>query len=196
MAVIPKRRRRKDPQGTMTLMEHLGELRTRLVVAVIALAVGIGIAWPLYGHVFKFFTGPYCDFIVKHPTLSPNPGEPCRLAWTSVVEPFVTKLKVVTFIGFGIALPVILYEFWMFITPGLTSRERRYAMPFVFASLALFGLGAWFGILTLPKGLNFLLGFAGTNRVLFILSVGKYLSFVILVVLAFGLSFEFPLVLI
>jgi len=102
----------------------------------------------------------------------------------------------VGFLGLVIALPVILFEFWRFVTPGLTSRERRYSIPFVVASLLLFALGAWFAMLTLPKGLAFLLGFAGTQRVAAVLSIAKYLSFVTLLILAFGAAFEFPLILI
>src|SRR3989442_1178314 len=93
-------------------------------------------------------------------------------------------------------MTVVLYQLWMFIMPGLTEGERKYALPFVLASLVLFALGGWFAIITLPKGLNFLLGFAGTTRVLLLLTFPKYLGFVILLILAFGASFEFPLVLV
>jgi sec-independent protein translocase protein TatC len=103
---------------------------------------------------------------------------------------------VTVFLGLAIALPVVLYELWMFITPGLTKRERRYALPFVFCSVVLFVLGGWFAMITLPKGLNFLLGFAGSDRILLLLTFPKYLSFVMLLIVAFGVSFEFPLVLI
>jgi sec-independent protein translocase protein TatC len=102
----------------------------------------------------------------------------------------------VAFLGIAIALPVLLYQFWRFITPGLTTRERKYAIPFVVSSLALFTLGGFFAMFTLPKGLSFLLGFAGTKNVLAVLSIGKYLGFVMLVILAFGAAFEFPLILI
>src|SRR5207302_8023270 len=93
------------------------------------------------------------------------------------LEPFATKIKVVTFTGLIIALPVVLYEAWKFVVPGLTERERRFSIPFVLSSMVLFGLGAWFGLFTLPRALNFLLGFAGTGGVVFVMSVGKYLGF-------------------
>jgi sec-independent protein translocase protein TatC len=196
LAVIPRRRRRSNPTGTMTLMQHLDELRTRLIISVLAVAGGTIVAWPLYRFVIQFLTNPYCDYVTKHPGLAVNPNDPCALTVFSVVEPFTIKLKVVTFMGLLIALPVVLYEFWRFVTPGLLQKERRYALPFVFVSILLFALGAWFAILTLPKALDFLIGFAGTFRLQTVLSFSKYLGFVTLLILAFGASFEFPLVLI
>jgi sec-independent protein translocase protein TatC len=195
MALI-MRRRRRDPTGTMTVLEHLGELRTRLIVAFLALAVGMAIAWPLYGLVFRLLSDPFCSFMRAHPNLATDPDNPCRLVFLSVVEPFLVKLKLVAFMGFLIALPVILYEFWRFVAPGLTPRERHYALPFVAVSIVLFALGGWFALLTLPKGLTFLLGFAGTTRVAAVITIGKYIGFVTLLILAFGASFEFPLILI
>jgi sec-independent protein translocase protein TatC len=196
VALILKRRRRRNPDGSMTLVEHLDELRTRLIISVLAIVVGIAIAWPLYRPVFNILTNPYCDFIKHHRALAPNPQNPCALVYLSVVEPFLVKIKTVGALGLCVALPVVLYQLWRFVTPGLTRGERRYAIPFVLASLLLFALGGYFALLTLPKGLAFLLGFAGTSRVYTILSVGKYVGFVTLLILAFGASFEFPLLLI
>jgi sec-independent protein translocase protein TatC len=151
----------------MTLVEHLGELRTRLLIALAAIAIGALIGWFLYGPIFNFLTDQFCTFMTSHKDLAIDPQHPCKLAYTSVLEPFTTKIKIVTFTGLILALPVVLFE-----------------------------LGAWFGLVTLPRALNFLLGFAGTTRVVFVMSVAKYVSFVVLVVGAFGLSFEFPLFLI
>ena len=179
----------------MTLVEHLSELRKRLFISVLAIAVGSSIGWFLYRPVFNLLTNPFCEFMTGHPNLALDPKDPCRLAYLSVVEPFLLKLKLSFFLGFLLALPIVLYQLWRFITPGLTSRERRFALPFVVVSLILFAFGAWFAMLTLPKGLAFLLGFAGTDRVVAVLSIAKYVGFVMLLILAFGLSFEFPLVL-
>jgi len=197
MAVIP-RFRRKRPPTTMTVVEHLTELRRRLIVSVIAVALAAVAGWFLYRPVFNLLTNPFCDFIEAHPSLSirPDPHTTCGLAFQSVLEPFLVKLKVAVFTGFGIALPVILYQLWRFITPGLMPKERKFAIPFVVSSLFLFALGALFAIWTLPKALNFLLGFAGTTRLFAVLSIEKYLGFITLLILAFGVSFEFPLLLI
>jgi sec-independent protein translocase protein TatC len=195
VAVIPRlRRKRRDP--TMTVVEHLDELRTRLIICILAVAVASVGAWFLFGPVTRFLQQPYCDFMHAHPNLAADPSDPCKLVFSSVVAPFLVKVKVTVFLGLGLALPVVLYQVWRFITPGLTARERKFAIPFVFTSLVLFTLGGWFALFTLPRGLNFLLGFAGTDGFLLLLTFEKYLGFVMLLILAFGLSFEFPLVLI
>lgn len=193
MAVI-SRRRRSNPAGTMTVVEHLDELRTRLVIAVAAVAIGGVAGWFLFRPVFDALLEPYCRFLRAHPEVAPSTG--CRVAYFSVVEPFLVKLKLSLLIGLGLASPIVLYQLWRFITPGLSTRERRFAIPFVLCSLLLFALGAWFALVTLPRGLSFLLGFAGTERVVAVVSMAKYLGFVEMLILAFGVSFEFPLVLV
>jgi sec-independent protein translocase protein TatC len=179
----------------MTIIEHLEELRYRLVVAVLAIALAAVGGWFLYGPVFNILKHGYCDFVTAHPQVSPIRGK-CVLSYFKVTEPFLLKIKLVSFLGLVLALPIVLYQLWQFITPGLLPRERRFAFSFVVSALALFTLGGWFAILTLPKALAFLLGFAGTTGLVAVLSVSKYIGFVILLVLAFGASFEFPLVLI
>jgi sec-independent protein translocase protein TatC len=187
------RRKQANPEGAMTLMEHLGELRTRIMIAFVAVALGGVIGWFLYPPVFTFLQKPYCTIIAQHPDLAIVRGS-CKFVFTTPIEPFFLKLKIVTFIGLGIALPIVFWQIWRFVTPGLKGDEKHYAIPFVVASILLFGLGAWFGIFTLPKALNFLLGFAG-NGLVGALGVTKYMSFVFFMIAAFGLSFEFPVAL-
>ena len=189
------RRRRRDPTSTMTVVEHLDELRRRLILSLGAVALASVAGWFLYTPVFNVLSEPFCDFIRDAPSLAPNPRDPCRLVYLSVTEPFVMKLKLVAFIGFALALPVVLYQLWRFVTPGLTVRERRFAIPFVLASVVLFALGAWLAILTLPKALSFLLGFAGTTRLIAVVSIAKYIGFLIFLILAFGVAFELPVLL-
>lgn len=189
-------RRRRERSGTMTVVEHLDELRRRLIISIGAVAVGAVGGWFLYPPVFNLLTNSFCDFMRDHRNLALNPQDPCQLVYTTVTEPFLTKIKLVAFLGLVLALPVVLYQLWRFVTPGLMPRERRYAAPFVLVSLVLFALGAWFAVLTLPRGLEFLLGFAGTERLVAVLSIARYVSFVLLLILAFGLSFEFPVVLV
>jgi sec-independent protein translocase protein TatC len=196
MALRLRRRRSQDPTGTMTVVEHLTELRKRLIWSIGALVIGAIGGWFLYGHVFDLALKPFCSFMRDHPELARNPADPCKVVFLSITEPFLTKIKVVAFLGLVLALPIILFQLWKFVTPGLTDREKRYAFPFVASSLVLFALGGAFAMLTLPKGLAFLLGFAGTEHIELVMSTGKYLSFVMLIILAFGASFEFPLILI
>jgi sec-independent protein translocase protein TatC len=189
--------RRRDPEertGTMTLIEHLDELRQRLIVSMVAIAGGAVVGWFLYGPVLNLILNPYCDYWkTTDPKLRIN--QTCSLFFMEPLGAMIVKLKVVVFIGLLVALPILLYQFWSFIVPGLTRRERRMAVPFVASSVLLFALGALFAYLTLPKGLNFLLGFAGSNFIP-ILTGDRFISFVILVAVAFGVAFEFPVLLV
>ncbi len=178
----------------MTLIEHLEELRRRLFIALGAIGLGSVVGWFLYGPVTNLVLNPYCDYWRTIPR-GRRPAPDCALFFTGAIDGVILKLKVVVFLGLFIALPVVLYELWAFIVPGLTKRERRMAIPFVGSSVLLFVLGAFVAYLTLPKALQFLLGFAGGPFVP-LLTGGEFLTFVMLVALAFGLTFEFPIVLI
>ena len=196
MSVFSKLRRRppEERAGTMTLVEHLEELRHRLVVCILAVGAGAVVGWFLYGPVLDLVLNPYCDYWETiDPKLRIN--ETCSLFFQEPLGAMVVKLKIVVFIGLALALPVLLYQLWSFIVPGLTRRERRMAVPFVGSSTVLFALGAVFAYLTLPRGLSFLLGFAGSEFVP-ILTGDRFITFVILVAVAFGLAFEFPVLLV
>jgi sec-independent protein translocase protein TatC len=196
MSVFARIRRRspEEREGTMTLLQHLEELRRRLVICILAVAGGAFVGWFLYGPVLNLVLNPYCDY---WKTTDPKTRivQSCSLFFNEPLGAMVVKLKIVVFIGLMVALPVLLYQLWMFIVPGLTRKERRMAIPFVGSSVALFALGALFAYLTLPKGLNFLLGFAGSGFVP-ILTGDRFVTFVLLVAVAFGLAFEFPVLLV
>jgi sec-independent protein translocase protein TatC len=197
MKLIPDRLRRRssrDPEGTMTLVEHLTELRYRLVVALSAIALGAFVGWFLFDPVIELLTEPYCDYVRTVPP-ELRVTEECALSFFGALEPALIKLKLVFFLGLFIALPVVLYQLWAFVVPGLTKRERRLAIPFVLSSVALFALGALFAYWSLPKALNFLLGFAGSEFAP-VLAGDRFLSFVMVVALTFGLAFEFPVALV
>src|SRR5256885_2070890 len=104
-------RRDRDPTGTMTLVEHLSELRSRLINSILAVGAGSVIGWFLFQPVFDLLRHPYCTVIKAHPTLYPfgNPSN-CALAYTSPIGPFVVKIKIVTFLGLAIALPIVLCQ--------------------------------------------------------------------------------------
>jgi sec-independent protein translocase protein TatC len=195
--LIPERfrwRPRRDRDGTMTLIEHLEELRYRLFVSLIAVAIAAIAAWFVFSPIVRLLQEPYCRYWVTVPPRF-RPTQECTFFFFGALEPALIKLKLVGFIALFLALPVILYQLWAFVVPGLTDRERRMAIPFVVSSVLLFALGAAFAYWTLPKALSFLLGFAG-QQFAPLLTGDRYLSFVMLVALAFGLSFEFPIVLI
>lgn len=179
----------------MSLVEHLDELRTRLFFALGGIGLGSVAGWFLYEPVLRLLQEPFCETIRGLPEANQPPTGCQFLAIGGPIDPVTIKLKVVVFLGLLIALPIVLYQLWAFIVPGLTKRERRLAVPFIASSVALFGIGVAFAYFTLPKALDFLLGFAG-QFVVPVLTADKYLSFMMLVALAFGLSFEFPIVLI
>lgn len=192
---IPWRRRRAEGQrtGSMSVLEHLQELRHRIIVAVIAVAVGMVPAWFLWEPFKDLIRAPYCDLLASQPQLAPPTG--CDLVFLGAVEPVIIKLKVVLVIGLVIAMPVVLYQLWSFIVPGLTERERRYAIPFIVSATVLFLLGAFVAYLTLPKALGWMIGFAGSGFVA-MLTADKYIGLVVILALAFGISFLLPVVLV
>jgi sec-independent protein translocase protein TatC len=196
MPMIPKLRRRSTDErsGTMTLIEHLEELRHRVILSCIALGVGAAVGWFLYPTFISIVTHPFCDYVATLPK-EQRPPTGCDLVANGALDPFAVKLKVVFALGLFVALPVVLYQLWAFIVPGLTSRERRMAVPFIAASMLLFALGALVAYITLPNALHFLLGFAGDEFTILITG-SSFIGFVVLVTLAFGLSFEFPILLI
>jgi sec-independent protein translocase protein TatC len=195
MRLLPRTRRQRNPTGSMTVIEHLVELRKRIVISLIGVGIGAIAGWALYPQVLKLLIHSYESACHALPAANRPPIHCDQLVTSSVLEPFFVRLKVSVFTGLAIALPVVLLQLWRFITPGLTKKERRLAIPFVAASVLLFVLGGFFAFWTLPRGLHFLLGFAGSSIVV-LPQATKYFSFVLLLILAFGISFEFPLVLI
>lgn len=178
----------------MTLVEHLEELRYRLIAALVAIAIGAVVGWFLFDAVVDLLQDPYCDYWETVPQRL-RPTDECAFFFVGTLDAATIKLKLVGFIGLFIALPVVLFQLWRFIVPGLTSRERKLAIPFVLSSVFLFALGAAFAYYSLPRALGFLLGFAGQQFVP-LLTGDRFLTFVMLVALSFGIAFEFPIVLI
>lgn len=190
---LARGRRPKTPDDSrMTLVEHLTELRSRLVKCSLAIVAATIVAYVFWEPIFEFLKEPYCSLPAERRF---NGDEGCDLAALGVLDQFLVRIKVALIVGIVAAAPVWLYQLWAFVTPGLHPKERRWAVPFVTASLVLFGAGAAFSYLTLSRGLGFLLGIGGEG-VVTVLTIDKYLSFVTLMLLAFGVSFEFPVLMI
>jgi len=174
----------------MSLIEHLRELRRRVIIAAIAVGVGTAVAFALHAHVQHFITRPYCDL----PTRYRFDPHRCALIVSGVLDPFTVTLRLSLYAGLLLSSPIWLWQVWQFVTPGLYQRERRWALIFVGSSVALFVAGAATAYVTLPNGLRFLLGFATTSSGLTsLLTFSSYLSYFTAMVLVFAVSFEFPL---
>jgi len=178
--------------GRMTLMEHLTELRRRIIICAIAIVVGGIIGFILYSRILHVLSHPYAEVTKNRGICGPSG---CKLVATDPLAPFLVRLKVSTYSGFVIALPVVLWQLWRFITPGLNPKEKKYAIPFIGSSIVLFLMGGVVAWLTFPKALGFLVSIGGGDISTFF-TADKYLTFVCLMILAFGLSFEFPVVLV
>jgi sec-independent protein translocase protein TatC len=174
----------------MTLVEHLTELRKRLIICVAAVGVGMIIGFIAYEWIFNFLIDPYKDIANSENSVGGG-----RLLQTDPLEGFGVRLKTSGYAGIALAMPVLLWQVWRFVTPGLYPNERRYAVPFVISALVLFVLGAGLAYYTLPQALDFLVGIAGDGFIT-AFSAGKYFQLITYMMLAFGIGFEFPIVLV
>jgi len=180
----------------MSILEHVGELRNRLAKSCAALVVTTLVGFfLLYEPVLDFVLRSYCDLpaSVRIGTSASDGG--CRLAALSPLEPLSIRLRLSLTIGLLLAMPVVAYQLWRFITPGLKPNEKRFAIPFALASTLLFVVGVAVAFLTLPKAIDFLVSMGGSGIAVFF-QADRYLRFVLFMGLAFGLTFEFPLVLV
>lgn len=171
------------------MMEHLEELRTRLIKVVIGFVVGALVCWFLYESILDLLVEPLRRLALADELLADG-----ELIVTGPTEALGVRLKVTAFGGAVLSLPIAMWQLWRFVTPGLYSHEKRSGAAFVIVGVLLFAAGAGVAALVLPTALEILVGFGGPDLLL-IPRASEYLSFVMILVIAFGASFEFPLVL-
>ncbi|MBW4700920.1 twin-arginine translocase subunit TatC [Micromonospora sp. RL09-050-HVF-A] len=174
--------------GSMTLMEHVRELRNRLFRASLAIVVGFGLGIWLAGPVLHLLQQPYCDL----PKARLANGT-CNFVQLGPADLFLLQLKVGLWVGLIVAAPVWLYQVWAFIAPGLHRHERRYAYIFTALAAPLFAAGAVLAYFVTSKGLEFLLNVSGGGDITTTLDITRYISFITNLILLFGVAFEFPL---
>jgi sec-independent protein translocase protein TatC len=163
--------------GRMPFLAHLGELRRRILICMVAVGVGFVITFSYSDQIINWLARPM----------------PVKLAFLEPTEPFWVNMKVAMFTGLFLVLPVVLYEIWAFIAPGLLRHERKFALPFVVLSTLFFALGATFALTVIvPFAVKFLVSYKTENLVPTI-SVNRYVDFVLKFTIAFGLVFELPL---
>jgi sec-independent protein translocase protein TatC len=193
VVAVPSRRRRRDknPDGRMPVLDHLRELRRRLVVILLIVVVGAVLGWYLYPHTLDILRRPYCSVPEKY-RFTPRGSVDCVLVYHGALDGFTTRLKVSLISGAVFTGPFWLYQIWAFITPGLRKNERKYTLVFVVASTILFVAGMALAYVVLSKGLRLLLEQAGDGTQAQ-LTVSDYISFVTLMLVVFGAAFELPL---
>jgi sec-independent protein translocase protein TatC len=170
----------------LPLTSHLQELRKRLILSFIAIGVGFALCYALADSLFNILAAPLLKMM--------PPGG--SLIFTSVAEAFFTYMKVAFIAGLMLSSPFVLYQIWAFVAPGLYRNEKRYVIPFVLAGSCFFAFGILFAYyVAIPVGFKFLLGYA-TDVIKPMPSMKEYLSFSIKFLLAFGIVFEFPVVLV
>jgi sec-independent protein translocase protein TatC len=176
----------------MSLIAHLTELRNRIAKALLALLVATAIAFWWYDHgLGEFIRAPYCNLPAGLRYAGDKNG--CGLLITDVFGGVFIRLKVAFLAGAVLSAPLWLYQLWAFITPGLKRQEKRYGIGFVAVSTFLFAAGAVLAYISLAKGLQLLLGLAG-DGVIVALTAQDYIGFVLSLLVAFGVSFEVPLI--
>lgn len=169
----------------MSFLEHLEELRRRLIYSIIAVAAGFFACWAYAERIYDIVQRPVIEAL-KHN------GTTQRLSFLNPTEPFNLYLKTAFLAGLFVTCPFVLYQVWMFISPGLYRREKRYVLPFMFSTIALFMSGGYFGYkLVFPAALEFLIGYGKQFQPM--ITVNEYSDLFLTVIIGLGVVFEMPI---
>jgi sec-independent protein translocase protein TatC len=175
----------KDPMPTMGFLDHLEELRKRVVYSIIAVGVGFGVCWWKVERIYDFMQRPIIDVLHQHHL-------PEHLGYLNPTDPFNLYLKVAALAGLFLTSPFVLYQVWMFISPGLYRNEKKYVVPFMVSTILLFLSGGYFGYrIVYPRALGFLIDIGKQFQPM--ITIGEYTQLFLSIVLGMGLIFEMPI---
>ncbi|MFF5246771.1 twin-arginine translocase subunit TatC [Streptosporangium sp. NPDC000095] len=177
--------------GRMPLMEHLRELRNRLVIALLGLVAGTIVGFIFFDPIWQFVSAPYCGL----PQAQELRSGQCTMLILGVFDSFFVNLKVAAMFGLVVSSPIWLWQIWGFVTPGLYRNEKRYSFLFMALAVPLFLAGAALAYFVMDKGLSILLSFAPPGTVVG-LTIDEYLSYALIMIIVFGISFELPLLMV
>jgi sec-independent protein translocase protein TatC len=186
-------KRQANPEGRMPLMDHLRELRNRLLKAIIVIVLGMGVALYFSDQSINLVTRPFCDATIRGLTGCTKLGD--QLVVSSVFDSFYLRIQVAFFMALIATCPIWLYQLWAFIAPGLYAREKKWAYLFTFTAAPLFIGGAVLAYFVMGRGLHYLLGLTPTG-IAPLITVDTYLGYFTGMLLGFGIVFELPLVIV
>ena len=184
-AAVSRGERESEPLPAMGFLDHLEELRRRLVYSIAAVAVGFFACWWKVERIYEIMQRPIMEALK-------NNGMAERLVYLNPTEPFNLYLKIAALAGLFLTSPFVLYQVWMFISPGLYRNEKRYVVPFMVSTITLFMSGGYFGYrIVYPRALGFLIHFGRQFQPM--ITIGEYTSLFLSIVLGMGLIFELPI---
>jgi sec-independent protein translocase protein TatC len=187
---LAQSQRGANPDGHMPLMDHIRELRNRIVKAALAIILGMVIGLIFFHPIWNFITTPYCNAVKCK---AGDIGH--TLTVTGPLDGFYLHIKVAVVAGVILTSPVWLYQLWAFVAPGLYGREKKWTYIFIGAAVPLFLLGTWFALLAMGRGLHFLIAMVPGNTVA-LFTADTYIGYFMAMILGFGLCFELPLLLV
>jgi len=183
----------RDPEGHMPLKEHIRELRNRLAVSLVAVVVAGVYGWTLYNPIFDYLNKPYRDLAERRTGNANGFG----INFNDVAGAFNLHIKIAFAVGLVIASPVVLYQIWAFVMPGLKKAEKKYALAFLGAAVPLFALGCFAATRVIPIALNFLIGLQpNVKGVVSYTSADRVIDFGVKMILGFGIMFVLPVLLV
>ena len=184
-AELPPSGKAQDAMPAMSFLDHLEELRKRLVYSIIAVAAGFFLCWGYAENIFALMQKPIMDALHRN-------GMPEKLVYLNPTEPFNLYLKIGFMAGLFVASPVVLYQLWLFISPGLYRNEKKYVFPFMISTVSLFLAGGLFGYkMVYPAALDFLIGYGKQFQPM--ITIHEYTDLFLTVILGLGVIFELPI---